>query len=271
MRQFAPDHVVVAGDMVNWGPFSAEVMQIIHEKRWTMIRGNNEYYCINALAPRRPDAWASFTLLDWLRDQVGDWHYVLAGLPDDLLLLYPDAPDVHLCHGIPGDCWTGIYAAEFDTDSQVSAWLAPGRAQTVFCGHTHIPLKRTVGDYHIFNPGSVGVPLLGESVSSYMILDGTPHGWKLAHHRTLPLNDLSVLMAAWEDQQFHQRGGTTAQLIIEEFKQARVILHGFNTWMKAEHPDETATNDHVTTFLAVDSDPYVPKPYLQSPENQYVS
>jgi protein phosphatase len=51
MRQFAPDHVVVAGDMVNWGSFSAEVMQIIHENRWTMIRGNNEYYCINPSVP----------------------------------------------------------------------------------------------------------------------------------------------------------------------------------------------------------------------------
>jgi predicted phosphodiesterase len=87
MRRFAPDHVVVAGDMVNWGPFSAEVMQIIHDNRWTMVRGNNEYYCINAKPPRRPDAWAAYTMLEWLHDQLHDWHLFIAGLPDDLGLL----------------------------------------------------------------------------------------------------------------------------------------------------------------------------------------
>lgn len=174
MKQFAPDHVVVAGDMINWGPFSAEVMQLIYENRWTMIRGNNEYYSINAQPPRRPDRWASYTLIEWLHEQLGEWHHIIASLPDELTLLYPDAPDVHLCHGIPGDCWTGIYAKEFNSDDTVSQQLSSGRARTFFCGHTHIPLNRQVGDYHILNPGSVGVPLLGESVSSYMILDSTP-------------------------------------------------------------------------------------------------
>jgi predicted phosphodiesterase len=256
----------VAGDMVNWGPFSAEVMQIIQQNRWTMIRGNNEYYCINAVPPRRPDGWAEYTMLEWLHEQLSDWHHVIAGLPDDLLLLYPDAPDVHLCHGIPGDRWTGIYSAEYDSDDMVSGWLADGHAKTIFCGHTHIPLNRQVGAYHILNPWSVGVPLLGEAVGSYMILDGTAAGWKLAHHRTLPLDDLSTLLSEWQARRFVQRCGVTAQMVIQEFKQSRVTLHGFNAWMGQQHPGEVATPDHSAAFLSIDPSPYIPS-HISNPDN----
>lgn len=269
MQQFAPDHVVVAGDMVNWGPFSAGVMQAIYENRWTMIRGNNEYYCINAKPPRMPASWAGFTMLEWLHEQLVDWHHVMAGLPDELLLLYPDAPDVHLCHGIPGDCWTGINTPEMDSDDTVSEYLADARVTTIFCGHTHIPLNRTVSSYHIFNPGSVGVPLLGEPVSSYMILDGSPDGWKLAHHRTLPL-DISKLHPAWESQQFVERCGVAAQLVIEEFEKARVILHCFNAWIRQEYPHTEPTAEHVEQFLRIDHAPYTPEAYLQPQERQYL-
>ncbi len=269
MRQFAPDHVVVAGDMVNWGPFSVEVMQIVYENRWTMIRGNNEYYCINALPPRRPDTWATYTLVEWLHEELRDWRYFIAGLPDELLLLYPDAPDVHLCHGIPGDCWKGVYSAEFDDDDTVTEQLRYGRAHTIFCGHTHIPLNRRVGSYTVLNPGSVGVPLLGEPVSSYMIVDGTPQGWKLSHHRTLPLQ-VSTLQSAWERQRFVERCGVTAQMVIKEFEQSRVIVASFNAWMRQVHPIETATPEHFTFFLTIDSSPYTPKPYLQDKRHAYL-
>lgn len=269
MQHFAPDHVVVAGDMVNWGPFSAEVMQVIYENRWTMIRGNNEYYCINAKSPRKPDSWAGFTMLEWLHEQLSDWHHVIAGLPDELLLLYPDAPDVHLCHGIPGDCWTGIHTSAMDSDDTVNDFLEGARARTIFCGHTHIPLNRTVGSYHIFNPGSVGVPLLGELVSSYMILDGSYDGWKLTHHRTLPL-DTARLYPAWESQQFIERCGIAAQMVIEEFEKARVILHSFNTWIRQEYPHAEPTVEHAKQFLQIDHTPYTPKAYLQSQDYQYL-
>lgn len=269
MHQFAPDHVVVAGDMVNWGPFSVEVMQIVYENRWTMIRGNNEYYCINALPPRRPDTWSSYTLVEWLHEELRDWRYFIAGLPDELLLLYPDAPDVHLCHGIPGDCWRGIFSAKFDDDYTVTEWLSRGRASTIFCGHTHIPLNRRVGSYTVLNPGSVGVPLLGEAVSSYMIVDGTPQGWKLTHHRTLPL-EVATLQTAWETRRFVARCGVTAQLVMQEFEQSRIAVASFNAWMRQAHPNETVTPEHLAFFLKLDPSPYIPKPYLQEKRYAYL-
>lgn len=269
MKQFAPDHVVVAGDMVNLGPFSVEVMQILTENRWTMVRGNNEYYCINAFPPRKPERWASFTMLEWLHEQLVDWHYFIAGLPDDLLLLYPDAPDVYLCHGIPNDCWTGIYDAQFDADDKVTTWLSDVTAPTIFCGHTHLPLNRKVGTYHIINPGSVGMPLLGDSVSSYLILDGTADGWEIAHHRTLPL-DNSSLFPVWESQGFVEKCGVVAQLVTEEFKQSTLFVYGFNQWMKLNYPDAVGTIEHGREFLESDTLAFVPPAYKQSSQAQYL-
>ena len=44
LAHFKVDHVVVAGAMVNWGPFSAQVMDRVTSEGWAVIRGNNEFY-----------------------------------------------------------------------------------------------------------------------------------------------------------------------------------------------------------------------------------
>ncbi len=268
MKQFAPDHVVVAGDLVNWGPFSAEVLQIATEYRWTIIRGNNEFYSINANPPRRPASWGRYTLLGWLHDQLADWHYVVAGLPDDLLLLYPDAPDVHLCHGIPNDPWIPLYPAQFTPDATALSYLQNARATTIFCGHTHIAMNRHVGAYHIINPGPVGVPVTGEHVSSYMILDGDADGWHVTAHRKLPI-DTERLFPAWEAQHFIERCGPTAVMVIEEFKQARMMVHCFNMWMAETYPDEPQTLARAEEFLHVDPERYTSAPY-KAPQPNHV-
>ena len=243
MKQFAPDHVVVLGDMISWGPFSVEVLQLCYDNRWTMLRGNNEFYCINATLPRRPAAWSDYALVPWVHEQLHDWHHFIASLPDDLLLLYPDAPDIHACHGVPGDCWLGIQQAGFMPDDQVRERISNAKAQTILCGHTHIPLNRTVDDTRIINPGTVGVPLLGSALSSYMILDGDKNGWQIAEHRHLPF-EMSRLFAGWEEQNFIERGGATARMVQEECKQSRSYIAPFNRWMQEVHPGEEATLEH---------------------------
>jgi hypothetical protein len=106
----------------------------------------------------------------------------------------------------------------------------------------------------------VGVPLMGERVSSYMILDGTADGWQVTAHRTLPL-DLTPLLPAWEQQQFIERCGAAAVMAIEEVKQARIMLHAFNQWMRTTHPDTLPALHHAEAFLLIDPAPYMAPPY----------
>ncbi len=47
MAQFVVDHVIVAGDSINWGPFSREVVETVLLNNWAAVRGNNELYLLD--------------------------------------------------------------------------------------------------------------------------------------------------------------------------------------------------------------------------------
>lgn len=54
LAQSEIDQVIVAGDVINWGPFSAPVMARVAAAGWARIRGNNEDYLLDYATPRAP-------------------------------------------------------------------------------------------------------------------------------------------------------------------------------------------------------------------------
>ena len=42
LAQFEVEQVVVAGDLINWGPCSAAVVERVVAAGWAIVRGNNE-------------------------------------------------------------------------------------------------------------------------------------------------------------------------------------------------------------------------------------
>src|SRR5690242_4951955 len=83
LDQFQVDHVIVAGDVINWGPFSAQVVERVVREGWAVIRGNNEFYLLDYNTPRAPRLWQSddWPLLPWLHAQLaGHWHSVSRSL-----------------------------------------------------------------------------------------------------------------------------------------------------------------------------------------------
>jgi predicted phosphodiesterase len=66
LAELAPlgvDQVIVAGDVINWGPFSAQVTARVIERGWAPIRGNNEFYLLDYSTPRAPCRLAGYSLL----------------------------------------------------------------------------------------------------------------------------------------------------------------------------------------------------------------
>ena len=51
--QFQADEVVVAGDLINWGPYSERVLEFVAERGWAAIRGNHELYLAAVMNYRR--------------------------------------------------------------------------------------------------------------------------------------------------------------------------------------------------------------------------
>ena len=266
--QFDIDQVVVAGDSVNWGPFSREALEIITARNWAFIRGNNELYALDYDTERAPAHWSSFTLPPYLHDQLGDkWVNVIAAMPDTLELRFRDAPPIRVFHGIPGDPWTAMVPAS--PAAEIDEWLGDIAERTVIGAHSHIAMERHVGDWQIFNPGSVGIPLDGEHSASYMILEGRDQGWELAAHRRVPFDNAPVF-AEFERQDFVERCGVTGYLVVAEFRSASLKLAPYLAWKQNNYADQEDRFELLQEFLDLDDiDDYLPPAYRNLSSDLY--
>ena len=267
LAQFAVDQVIVAGDVINWGPHSAEVVARVVEAGWPVIRGNHEFYLLDFETPYAPSAWsdrANWPMLPWLRDQLtGRWTTAIAGWPDSLSLRFPDAPAVRMVHGSPRRNTEGIYPHSTDVD--IAGMLAGVEERTVIAAHTHLTLDRQVpgrhdgGSWRVLNPGSVGAPLDGYAVSRYLILDGSASGWR-ARPREVPL-DPTLVLGAFERQEFGRVCGVVGELVMREFRHARVELLPFLNWRQANCPQRKLNRALLAEYDQLDPLPYVSAAY----------
>ena len=259
LAQFAVDQVVVAGDVINWGPFSAPVVERVAAGGWAVIRGNNEYYLLDYETPRAPAAWLDrvrWPLLPWLQRQLaGRPHQVVAAWPDSLSLRFPGTAPIRVVHGSPRGHSEAIYPAQFSSDAEVVAMLEGVTEPVVIAGHTHIPLDRTVGPWRVFNPGSVGNPLHGGRCASYLLLDWDGDTWRPTF-RSVPLDPAPVL-AEFERQGFEQECGVIGRLVMDEFASARLALHPFVVWHAACCPERPLTFARLAEWAEVDQTPFV--------------
>ncbi len=252
------DQVIIAGDVVNWGPFSAAVMARVTRDNWAIIRGNNEYYLLEYNTPRQPAHWHDYNLLPWLYHQLsGHWQRVIASWPDEITLRFPDAPPIRMFHGQPDNPWRSIHPLM--SDEEISTILRDLDGPTIVAAHSHLALDRQVGPYHLINPGSVGVPLDGTHLASYALLEGTPAGWTATFRRIA--FDLDAVLREFERTNFVAQYGIPARLVVKEFETARLELHPFQAWRRAECPDEPVSAALLECFEHVDKWPYIPPEY----------
>ncbi len=241
LEPFQPDHVVVAGDLINAGPFSPQVMQRVQDLGWAAIRGNHEYYLLEYPARRRE--WVT---LPYLYEQLaGRWYNTIAALPDELTLRYPDGPPIRVIHGLPGNPWDALH--RLSTPEDVDTLLAGVEESTVICGHYHLSFEKRVNGWQVLNPGSLGVPMDGSQDANYLILDSTGEGWQPTFRR-VPV-DYAPLFEEFERQRFVENCGFIGYLIVQQFVHARTVINAFYLW-RAEHcPDEPESIALVDEFL----------------------
>ncbi len=258
LAQFKIDQVIVAGDVINWGPFSAAVMERVTREGWQVIRGNNEFYLLDYNTPRAPVEWSDatrFPLLPWLNRQLnGRWHNVIAGWHDSLGLRFPDAPPLRVVHGSPRDNKESIFPST--PESEIEAMFANVEETTIIAGHTHIIMDQHVAGKHTVNPGSVGVPLDGLFTASYMLLHGNAEGWRATLRRVE--FDYTPLFAEFERLRFIDECGVIGKLVVEEFKTARLQVSPFIYWREANCPDAPLALSLLSEFSKIDKWAYTP-------------
>src|SRR5215813_1659934 len=113
LKNFDVDQIIVAGDVINFGPFSRQMAEIVIEKNWPVIRGNNEYFLLDYQTPSAPAEWddpVQFAPIAWLNRQFdSELKAQIATWPEVLHLHFSDAPSIELFHGTPQSPWEPIY------------------------------------------------------------------------------------------------------------------------------------------------------------------
>ncbi len=259
--RFKVDQVVVAGDVINWGPFSAQVLERITREGWMVVRGNNELYLLDYQTPRARPEWndsSLFPVLPWLHRQLdGQWKKVISAWPENLVLNFPDARALRIFHGSPRSSWEPI--SPITPHGEVEGMFAGVEERHSIAGHTHLAMDRQVGHWQIFNPGSVGVPLDGEFTAGYMLLEAESSGWR-ASFRRVPF-DYAPIFREFERLRLVEECGIIGHFILDEFKTARVRLSPFLRWRQACCPGAPLTLDLLDRYADVNPLEYTPEHY----------
>ncbi|WIX78167.1 metallophosphoesterase family protein [Amycolatopsis carbonis] len=152
----AADVVVLCGDHAA-GPLPRQTLDRLGAlgERAVWVRGNADRELVTLAGggtTRIPDPIAPWAAAQLRPDQVE----LLAGLPLTVTLDVDGLGEVLFCHATPRDDEEVALV-----DSPLSRWaevLGGVTAETVVCGHTHMPFVRLADRTRIVNPGSVGMP-----------------------------------------------------------------------------------------------------------------
>lgn len=158
------DRILLAGDLVGYGPDPNEVIELISFLSITSIRGNHDRASLSRDSSRmNPYAAAA---AEWTSDILEHKNLeILRALPDDIVLEIDDR-SIGLYHGSPRNPDEYIFSSEAAHD-----FLIESEVDVLLAGHTHIPMVVRDGERLFLNPGAVGQPRDGNPEASFAEVD----------------------------------------------------------------------------------------------------
>jgi predicted phosphodiesterase len=252
---WAPDAVIVAGDMVNRGPQSDECLDLVlrqrDERGWQVIAGNHEGYVLRYAADRaRPDFPTSgpryefSRLIGWTYSQLADRLPAIAALPEQLGVATP-AGAMRVLHASLRHNRDGVMATSSDAELREQI----DTAAAVFCvGHTHMPFVRRVDDTLLVNVGSVGLPFDGDTRAAYAQLSLGRAGWGAEIRRVE--YDLAATERAFVYGGAMESIGPMAEIMLREIQTGTSLMFDFlPRYNHPIHAGEICVADAVREFL----------------------
>ncbi len=172
-RETSPDMVVVAGDLVAFGPRPVEVMALLRDlPNVQFILGNTDMYVL-----QEQDSASRFT-----RDALSTSDLeVLADMPFSYTVAAAPGQDILFVHANPQNLYDAIKP---DLSPVLVRPLLQGVTQShVVFGHYHVPFIRELDGYTLVDVASVGLPRDGLLRAAYASLTFDGHTWHISHHR----------------------------------------------------------------------------------------
>jgi putative phosphoesterase len=162
MKTFAPDRVVIGGDMA-LGPMPRETVELLATlgDRAVYIRGNCDREMVAALGGEFSHAspWGARTRWAAERCTIAQMR-LLSSLPTTVTLEIDGMGDVLFCHGSPRR--DDEILTKVSPHSRLRAAMIGSVRPRVVHGHTHVQYERSVAGTHWICPGSVGLPYESE-------------------------------------------------------------------------------------------------------------
>ena len=155
---------LLGGDLVGFGPFQRETYAAVRaiDEPTTFIRGNGER---------------------WLREPPLDRPEVVANLEDHVhrfsaeeiewLYRLPERAEVDGVVYVHGCWWSDVDSFARESQDTDELRVGPLRGRKLVFGHSHVQFRRDgAKDNELLNPGSVGMPLDGDTRAAWASWDG---------------------------------------------------------------------------------------------------
>jgi predicted phosphodiesterase len=205
LQSIPHDQIVIAGDLVLFGPRPAETVDLVRSLNVPVILGNTDQYMIDGKEP-----WASDPRTHWVQARLGEDRLdYLRSLPfdhritppngrspeNDLLVVHATPTDIEACLILELDRFGEWTLTPEDTACEM---VGDAVADLVVFGHIHYTTAGTVvRDSESGNPappplrlasiGSSGFPFDGDHRAAYGTVRWNPgptkKRWELTHHR----------------------------------------------------------------------------------------
>jgi predicted phosphodiesterase len=199
------DIAFCGGDLVGYGAFPNEVIELLRRRHWPVIMGNYD----QGVGQDADDCGCAYRdevsralgqrSIAWTKERVtaGNKAY-LRNLPSKISLVI-NGKKILMVHGSPRRI--NEYLFEDRPVSAVARLFQAEEAEVIICGHTHLPYinemiveeswetgvgtdgrasvqRRPGGHYILINGGSVGKPKDGDPRASYALIDYQDGKWQ---------------------------------------------------------------------------------------------
>lgn len=174
------DEIYCLGDIVGYGPFPNECIEMVRKHCTFVTAGNHDYGLVGKTNLDLFNKPGKKVLL-WTRKIITDQNFeYLQNL--QLMCTRNDLTFVHSSPSIP-DAWTYVFSI-----AQAKAAFLDLHTSICFFGHTHFPIiigeDSTVNQFKkgtrsLINVGSVGQPRDGNTMAAYGIFDSAEYSYSM--------------------------------------------------------------------------------------------
>jgi len=171
--------VLCAGDLVGYGLFPMQVIDLLRERKISCVRGNHDRWAEDPNMAGSSSGLLSDDAMAFLAGLPRVWNKVIDGVR------------VAMCHGTPRSDMDSVVPG-MTTADDVQRWLAAVGADVLIVGHSHAPFVLSdIGGGLIVNPGSLLRDRAGGDVPAAAIFD--PQKGTFVQAQTAPRGTFGIL------------------------------------------------------------------------------